>query len=63
MLQPLPIKMSELLRAKMNILRAQGLTASGYVRALLERLIKDIPPTYPPDPLTTRKASHRARQL
>ncbi len=63
MLKPLPIKLPELLRAKLTTLRAQGYTASGYIRALLERELRDIPPTYPPKPLNIQKATLKSKRI
>ena len=55
MLKPFLIKLPELLQAKLQTLRAQGFTASGFIRALLERELADVPPTYPGQPPITRK--------
>ena len=56
MLRSLPIKIPELLQAKLQTLRTQGFTASGYIRALLERELADVPPTYPGQAPIIRKA-------
>ena len=43
--KPLLIKLPDHLWAKLQTLRAQGFTASGYIRALLERELAEVPPT------------------
>ena len=63
MLRSLPIKIPELLQAKLQTLRTQGFTASGYIRALLERELADVPPTYPGQPPVIRKARPQAPRI
>jgi hypothetical protein len=43
--KPLLIKLLDHLWAKLQTLRAQGYTASGYIRALLEHELAEVPPT------------------
>jgi hypothetical protein len=43
--KPMLIKLPDHLWAKLQTLRAQGFTASGYIRALLERGLAEVPPT------------------
>ena len=45
--KPLLIKLPDHLWDKLQTLRAQGFTASGYIRALLERALAEVPPTVP----------------
>jgi hypothetical protein len=45
--KPLLIKLPDHLWAKLQTLRAQGFTASGYIRALLEHELAEVPPTVP----------------
>ena len=47
MTKPLLIKLPDHLWAKLQTLRAQGFTANGYIRALLERGLAEVPPTVP----------------
>ncbi len=39
------IQLPKPLKAKLDALRSQGYTASGYIRSLLERELTHIPPT------------------
>ena len=53
--KPLLIKLPDHLWAKLQTLRAQGFTASGYIRAILERELAEVPPTVPdPQPVISR---------
>ena len=45
--KPLLIKLPDHLWAKLQPLRAQGFTASGYIRAILERELAEVLPTVP----------------
>jgi len=60
MSKPLLIKLPDHLWAKLQTLRAQGFTASGYIRALLERELAEVPPTSPGQHPVTRPAHLKA---
>ncbi len=58
--KPLLIKLPDHLWAKLQTLRAQGFTASGYIRALLERELAAVPPTSPGQHPVTQPAHLKA---
>ncbi len=58
--KPLLIKLPDHLWAKLQTLRTQGFTASGYIRALLERELAEVPPTVPGQHSVTRPANLKA---
>ena len=58
--KPLLIKLPDHLWAKLQTLRTQGFTASGYIRALLERELAEVPPTSPGQQPVTQPAHLKA---
>ncbi len=61
--KPLLIKLPDHLWAKLQTLRTQGFTASGYIRALLERDLAEVPPTVPGQHSVTRPANLKAKRI
>jgi len=61
--KPLLIKLPDHLWAKLQTLRTQGFTASGYIRALLERELAEVPPTSPGQHPVTRPANLKAKRI
>ncbi len=61
--KPLLIKLPDHLWAKLQTLRTQGFTASGYIRALLERELAEVPPTVPGQHSVTRPANLKAKRI
>ena len=61
MTKPLLIKLPDHLWAKLQTLRAQGFTANGYIRALLERGLAEVPPTFPGQPPVVRQGKPKAK--
>ena len=59
--KPLLIKLPDHLWAKLQTLRAQGFTASGYIRALLERALAEVPPTFPGQQPVVRQGKSKAK--
>ena len=62
-MERLLIQVPALLKAKLDALRTQGFTTSGYIRALLERELADVPPTYPGQPPVIRNARPQAPRI
>ena len=59
--KPLLIKLPDHLWAKLQTLRAQGFTASGYIRALLERALAEVPPTVPGQQSSIKQGKPKAK--
>jgi hypothetical protein len=59
--KPLLIKLPDHLWAKLQTLRAQGFTASGYIRALLERALAEVPPTVLDEQSIIRQGKPKAK--
>jgi hypothetical protein len=59
--KPLLIKLPDHLWAKLQTLRGQGFTASKYIRALLERALAEVPPTFPGQQPVVRQGKPKAK--
>jgi hypothetical protein len=59
--KPLLLKLPDHLWAKLQTLRAQGFTASGYIRALLEHELAEVPPTVPGQQPVVRQGKPKAK--
>jgi hypothetical protein len=55
------LKLPDHLWAKLQTLRAQGFTASGYIRALLEHELAEVPPTVPGQQPVVRQGKPKAK--
>jgi len=59
--KPLLLKLPDHLWAKLQTLRAQGFTASGYIRALLARALAEVPTTVPGQQSIIKQGKSKAK--